>query len=70
MARDRSVYADNWHCPEDFIRYNKMLEKERVFDFLHGLNKEPAEVQGRLPSSKPLPPIREAFAEVQREESR
>lgn len=62
-------YDNNWHCPKDFIRHNKMLEKERVLDFLHSLNKEFDEVRGRLLGSKPLPTIQEAFAEVRREES-
>ena len=47
----------------------KYLEKERVFSFLHGLNKGLDEVRGRILGMKPLPNIKEVFAEVQREES-
>jgi len=47
-----------------------MIEKERVFDFLHGLNPNLDEVKGRLWGSKPFPSIKEAFAEIKREESR
>jgi len=47
-----------------------MLDKERVFDFLHGLNIELDEVRGRLLGAKPFPSIQEDFAELRREESR
>lgn len=46
-----------------------MLEKERVFDFLQGLNKDLDEVRGRILGKDPLSSIKEAFAEVRREES-
>ena len=41
-----------------------------MFDFLHRLNSDLDEVQGRLLGIKPFPFIREAFVEVRREESR
>ncbi|EOY17116.1 Cysteine-rich RLK (RECEPTOR-like protein kinase) 8 [Theobroma cacao] len=63
-------YETNWHCHEDSLKYKQMLEKERVFDFLHGLSKELDEVRGRLLGTKPFQNIREAYAEVRREESR
>lgn len=59
-----------WKCIEDSQLYNRTLEKERVFDFLRGLNKDLDEVRGRIVGTKPLPSIREAFAAVRREESR
>ena len=46
-----------------------MLDKERVFDFLLGLNKELDEVRGCVLGFKPFPEIKEAFAEVRREEA-
>ena len=46
-----------------------MVEKERVFNFLHGLNSNMDEVRGRLLGTKPFPSIRETFTEVRREES-
>lgn len=64
-----SFYEIKWHCTADSIQYNQRLEKERVFGFLHGLNKDLDEVRGRLLGSKPLPPLRDAFVEVRREES-
>jgi len=47
-----------------------MLEKERVFDFLHEHNKDLDEVHGRLLDSKPFPSIHEAFVEIRTKESR
>ena len=41
-----------------------MIEKERVFDFLHGLNSNLDEVRGKLLGTKPFPSMREAFAKV------
>ena len=63
-------YDPNWECKADSLKYSKMLEKERVFDFLQGLNSDLDEVRGRLLGTKPLPSLREVFAEVRREESR
>ncbi|GAV89710.1 UBN2_3 domain-containing protein, partial [Cephalotus follicularis] len=59
-----------WHCPEDTQQYKKIVEKERIYKFLLGLNKELDEVRGRILSIKPLPSVREVFSEVRREESR
>ncbi|PON60453.1 LOW QUALITY PROTEIN: hypothetical protein PanWU01x14_152500 [Parasponia andersonii] len=58
-----------WHCKEDGLKYQKQVEKERVFDFLHGL-KQRSEVRGRMLGVKPPPGIREVFTEVRREEAR
>ncbi|GAV70419.1 UBN2_3 domain-containing protein, partial [Cephalotus follicularis] len=59
-----------WHCPEDNQQYKKILEKERIYKFLLGLNKELDEVRGRILSIKLLPSVCEVFSEVRREESR
>lgn len=45
-------------------------KKKWVFKFLLGLNKKLDEVRGRILAIKPIPNIREVFAEVIREESR
>ena len=50
--------------------YRKLVEQKRTIRFLLGLNKDLDEVRGRIMGIKPLPTIWEAFAEVQREESR
>ena len=59
-----------WSCSEDAVKYRKIVEKERIYKFLLGLNKDLDEVRGRILSQKPVPPIREVFSEVRREESR
>lgn len=63
-------YIPEWKCSNDASSYQKMLDRERLFDFLHSLNRELDEVRGRLLGKSPLPSVREAFAEVRREESR
>lgn len=63
-------YVPDWKCKDDASFYQKMLDRERLFDFLHGLNRELDEVRGRILGKSPLPSVREAFAEVRREESR
>ena len=55
---------------QDGERYKKMVDKERIFDFLVGLNKELDEVWGRPLGTNPMPSIDEIFAEVRREECR
>jgi len=47
-----------------------MIEKERVFDFLHNLNSDLDKFRGKLLETKPFPSIREVFAKVRREDSR
>ena len=60
----------SWKCTTDSALYRKIVEQKRTIRFLLGLNKELDEVKGRLMGTKPLPTLREAFAEVRREESR
>ncbi|KAE8673438.1 Detected protein of unknown function [Hibiscus syriacus] len=55
---------------QDRALFQKMVEKERVFEFLVGLNKKLDEVKGRILGREPLPSTREVFSEVRREESR
>jgi len=47
-----------------------MVEKDHIFYYLYGLNTNLDEVRGRILGSKPLPALREVFAEIKREESR
>ena len=60
----------SWKCPDDSTLYKKIVEEKRTIRFLLGLNKDLDDVRGRIMGIKPLPTIREAFAEVSREESR
>src|ERR1044072_1910570 len=65
------VYEEvEWKSPEDKKLYNKLVEKDRIYKFLLGLNKELDEVRGRVLETKPLPKVREVFSEVKREENR
>lgn len=52
----------DWHCTENHKKYTQML-KERVFDFVHGLNKELDKVRGCVLGVKPFPKIMETFSE-------
>ena len=71
LWQEFDLFCDyEWSCATDSAFYQKMVEKERVFDFLAGLNKELDEVRGRILGREPLPSTREVFAEVRREESR
>ena len=58
-----------WHDPTDAKIYKKTLAKERIYDFLAGLNPSLDDVRGRILSLKPLPDIDEIFADVWREEN-
>ena len=60
----------SWKDPEDALLFQKLRNKERVYDFLAGLNRELDEVRGRLLGRHPLPFIDKVFAEVRREEHR
>lgn len=71
LWQEIDLYYDiNWECTKDGVKYAKMVEKERVFDFLSGLNSDLDEVIGWLLGIKPSPSIKEAFAEARRKESR
>lgn len=59
-----------WHCQEDANLYNSIIDKERIYNFVSGLNKELDEVRGRTLAMQPLPHIDDIFAEVRRDESR
>ncbi|KAE8732866.1 homogentisate phytyltransferase 1 [Hibiscus syriacus] len=71
LWQEVDMFSDyEWSCAKDRALFHKMVEKERVFEFLVGLNKELDEVRGRILGSEPLPSTREVFFEVRREESR
>ncbi|KAH7657630.1 RNA-directed DNA polymerase protein [Dioscorea alata] len=60
----------SWNCVADGKQYKQIQEKERIYKFLLGLNQELDEVHGRILSTKPMSSVREAFAEIRREETR
>jgi len=41
-------YDPIWECTTNSLKYGKMLEKEKIFDFLQGLNSDLDEVRGHL----------------------
>ncbi|KAK9177621.1 hypothetical protein WN943_026809 [Citrus x changshan-huyou] len=54
------LYSDGeWKCGDDSKKFKRLQEKERVFEFLDGLNPDLDEVRGRVLSKEPLPAIRE-----------
>ncbi|KAJ9541315.1 hypothetical protein OSB04_027821 [Centaurea solstitialis] len=63
-------YPNEWKCTSDVKLYAQRVEKERVFDFLYGLSSQLDDARGRVLSRDPFPTLREAFAEVRREETR
>ncbi|KAK3026255.1 hypothetical protein RJ639_041631 [Escallonia herrerae] len=62
-------YEADWGDLEGNLKFKRHLEKERLYEFLTGLNRELDEVRGRILGRRPLPSIDEAFAEVCREAS-
>ncbi|XP_073041739.1 uncharacterized protein [Primulina eburnea] len=60
----------DWKDPADARLHRRMLEKERTYDFLAGLNPTLDEVRGIILGVKPLQSLDEIFAEVCREEHR
>ena len=70
MARTGFIPGFNWSCLTDSAKFKKVCDKEHVFDFLLGLNKELDEVRERVLSVKPFPEIKEAFTEVRHKEAR
>ncbi|KAL8101714.1 hypothetical protein AgCh_033561 [Apium graveolens] len=53
-----------WDCTKDSLKFQNIIEKERIFTFLAGLNRNLDEVRGRILSMKPLPSIHEVCSEV------
>ena len=63
-------YTISWESPADNNKYNKMIEKDWIFDFLHGVNPDLDEVRGKILGTKLLPSLKEVFAEVRRKDNR
>ncbi|PON37048.1 hypothetical protein PanWU01x14_323310 [Parasponia andersonii] len=56
--------------PEDAKQLAKMMEQERVFEFLASLNSEFDEVSGRVSGKEPFSSLEECFSSVSNEEDR
>ena len=59
-----------WKSSEDYEHNRKMVENNRIYKFLVGLNVKFDEVRGRIIGRVPLSSIGEIFSKVWREESR
>ena len=57
-------YEADWGDLEENKKFQKHLEKEHLYEFLAGLNKDLDEVHGRILGRRLLPSIGEAFAEA------
>ena len=58
------------HCIEDAVLFQKLVEKERVYDFLAGLNPEDDQISVQVLGKIPFPSLEDAYSHVQQEESR
>ena len=56
--------------PRDVAKLAKILEQERIFDFLAGLRPEYDEVRSRLLDKNVVPDLHEVFSIIRDEESR
>ena len=71
LWQELDLYLDTTPlCANCTTIQRQQLEKERVFEFLTGLNSNLDEVRGRLVGRAPFPDTEEAFSEVRREEAR
>ncbi|TXG70036.1 hypothetical protein EZV62_004971 [Acer yangbiense] len=62
-------YDLSWECSKDIAKFKKTVEKDRIFDFLAGLNAELDEVRGHIIRKESLPFTKEVFSKVRREEN-
>lgn len=60
----------DWSCSKDIAYHKKVLDHDRCYDFLLGLNDTFEDLRGRIWSLKPLPPLQDAFNMIKCEESR
>ncbi|KAG8634693.1 hypothetical protein MANES_17G072401v8 [Manihot esculenta] len=58
------------NCTGDAVKFWRMIEKERVYDFLADLNNEYDLIQAEVLGKNLFPSLEEAHAYVQQEESR
>ncbi|GMI85118.1 hypothetical protein HRI_002181000 [Hibiscus trionum] len=62
-------YEADWGEGLEHTKFMTHFNKERLYDFLAGLNRDLDEVCGRILGRSPIPVIDEAFAEIRREEN-
>lgn len=71
----RFTFSNPWFeiqddCAADSAKFKKMVAKERLYDFLAGLNLEYDPVRIQILEKDPFPTLMQAYSYVQREESR
>ncbi|CAN1287671.1 hypothetical protein LINPERPRIM_LOCUS19674 [Linum perenne] len=70
LWQDLDLFSNlEWKSTEDGTQYRNIVDTNRIFKFLSGLNVKLDDVRGRIIGRNPLPPIGEVFAEVRREET-
>ena len=57
-------------CAVDIHKYNAILQEERVYVFLDGLDNRLDKVRGDVLQIRPFPTVEQAYAHVRRESSR
>ncbi|KAF7825205.1 Retrovirus-related Pol polyprotein from transposon TNT 1-94 [Senna tora] len=68
--QDASYKSYNWSCSTDAQYFKKLVEENRLYKFLLGLNETFEDVHGRILGRSSLPSLKETFSEVRPEESR
>ncbi|GFS44925.1 hypothetical protein Acr_00g0092930 [Actinidia rufa] len=65
-------HYQDWNpiCAADIASYQKLVERDRIFKFLTGLNQEYDPIRCGVLGMEPLPSLIETFACIQNEESR
>ncbi|XP_061359350.1 uncharacterized protein LOC133303456 [Gastrolobium bilobum] len=59
-----------WTTPADTLQYKKIVEQDRTYNLLLGLNPIYDGARSRIMATRPLPSLREVFSELKWEESR
>ena len=57
-------------CEEDIKKFNKLVQEDRIYTFLDGLDDQFDQARRDILQQTPLPSIEQAFAEVRRENNR
>lgn len=57
-------------CDSDIRKYNSLIQEERVYVYLNGLDDQLNEIRSDVLQLKPFPMIEEAYAYVWHENSR
>lgn len=70
MARGWHVSFSPWKDPIDAYLFNKLIQKDHIYNFLTGLNKELDDIRSYLLDVQPLPSIEKIFAKVRYEDHR